>query len=247
MLSEKPISGVPAIADELAGAAEAAGLKLAMAHNYHFFPEYRLMKKLLSDGLIGDVRVAMLHFLGVIDFPGAAEYQADWRHTMAAGGGVLMDMIHAVYLAEWLLGQEAEQVMAFVDAPEYGQRQPVIEDLALAQIAFPRGYAAIHMAWGEGVGGVDISGSEGQMRMRYKQYQSGGFNQPIELYSVDADWQRSDHAIPNLEAHGTMPRARSGNCGRIFAPRFARIVSRWRRPGQARGRCRLCWPRTFPG
>ncbi len=201
VLSEKPISKSPAVADELIDAAAAAGLKLAMVHNYHFLPEFRQIKRMLSAGLIGDLRVAMLHFLGVIDYPGAAEYQADWRHTMAAGGGVLMDMIHAVYLAEWLAGERAQQVMAFVDAPEYAQRQPVIEDLALAQIAFPTGYAVIHMAWGEGVGGVDISGSDGQIRLRYKDYQSGGFNQPIELYSVDKDWQRVDHAIANLENH----------------------------------------------
>ena len=200
VLSEKPISNTPAAADQLARAAAAAGLKMALSHNYHFLPEYRQIKRLLTDGLIGDVRVATLHFLGVIDYPGAAEYQADWRHTMAAGGGVLMDMIHAVYLAEWLVGGEAQQVMAFVDAPEYAQREPVIEDLALLQIAFPAGYAAIHMAWGEGVGGADISGSGGQIRMRYKQYQSGGFNQPIELYSVDSDWNRTDHAIANLAA-----------------------------------------------
>lgn len=201
VLSEKPISNVPAVADDLARAADAAGLKLAMVHNYHFLPEFRQIKQLLSDGLIGDIRVATLHFLGVIDFPGAPEYQSDWRHTMAAGGGVLMDMIHAVYLAEWLVGEAAQQVMAFVDAPEYAQRQPVIEDLALLQIAFPSAYAVIHMAWGEGVGGLDISGADGQIRLRYKQYQSGGFNQPIELYSVDSDWQRSDHAIPNLPEH----------------------------------------------
>ena len=91
--------------------------------------------------------------------------------------------------------------MAFVDALEYGHRQPVIEDLALLQIAFPSTYAVIHMAWGEGVGGADISGSDGQIRMRYKQYQSGGFNQPIELYSVDSNWNRSDHAIANRETH----------------------------------------------
>lgn len=201
VLSEKPISNVPAIAADLVRAADAAGLKMAMVHNYHFLPEYRQIKKLLSEGIIGDLRVATLHFMGVIDYPGAAEYQADWRHTMAAGGGVLMDMIHAVYLAEWLAGEAAQQVMAFVDAPEYAHRQPVIEDLALLQIAFPKSYAVIHMAWGEGVGGVDISGSEGQLRMRYKQYQSGGFNQPIELYSVDGDWNRADHAIANREAH----------------------------------------------
>ena len=201
VLSEKPISNAPAVADELVRAAKQAGLKMAMVHNYHFLPEYRQIKKLLAGGLIGDPRVATLHFLGVIDYPGAAEYQADWRHTMIAGGGVLMDMIHAVYLAEWLVGAEAQQVMAFVDALEYKSRQPEIEDLALLQIAFPSAYAAIHMAWGEGVGGADISGSDGQIRMRYKDYQSGGFNQPIELYSVDSNWNRSDHAIANREAH----------------------------------------------
>lgn len=201
VLSEKPISNAPAIAAELVRAAGAAGLKMAMAHNYHFLPEFRQIKKMLAEGLIGDLRVATLHFLGVIDFPGAAEYQADWRHTMAAGGGVLMDMIHAVYLAEWLAGEEAQQVMAFVDSPEYAHRQPAVEDLALLQIAFPKSYVAIHMAWGEGVGGVDISGSDGQIRLRYKQYQSGGFNQPVELYSVDSQWRRADHAIANREAH----------------------------------------------
>ncbi|MCY4072183.1 MAG: Gfo/Idh/MocA family oxidoreductase [Chloroflexi bacterium] len=201
VLSEKPISQAPAVADELIDAAASAGRKLAMVHNYHFLPEFRQLKKMISAGLIGDLRVAMLHFLGVIDYPGAAEYQSDWRHTMAAGGGVLMDMIHAVYLAEWLAGEQAQQVMAFVDAPEYAHRGPVIEDLALVQIAYPTGYAVIHMAWGEGVGGVDISGSDGQIRLRYKQYQSGGFNQPVELYSVDKNWNRADHAIANLENH----------------------------------------------
>ena len=201
VLSEKPISNVPAVAAQLARAADESNLKLAMVHNYHFLPEFRQIKRMLAEGLIGDLRVATLHFMGVIDYPGAAEYQSDWRHTLAAGGGVLMDMIHAAYLAEWLVGEAAQQVMAFVDAPEYAHRQPAVEDLALLQIAFPGAYAVIHMAWGEGVGGADISGSDGQIRMRYKQYQSGGFNQPIELYSVDSNWNRSDHAIANREAH----------------------------------------------
>ena len=201
VLSEKPIANTPALARELVHAAESANRKLAMVHNYHFLPEHKLIKQLLDAGEIGAARVAMLHFLGVIDYPGAAEYQSDWRHTLAAGGGVLMDMIHAVYLTEWLIGEAAQQVMAFVDAPEYQARQPDIEDLALLQIAFPDAYATIHMGWGDGVGGIDISGSDGHIRMRYKQHHSGGFNQPIELYSVDSDWRRSDHAIANLPTH----------------------------------------------
>jgi len=201
VLSEKPISDTPAVGAELIRVADEAGLKFGMVHNYHFLPEYRQIKQMLFDGVVGDIRVAMMHFLSVIDYPGAAEYQSDWRHTMAAGGGVLMDMIHAVYLSEWLMGSQATQVMAFVDAPEYAHRKPVIEDLALLQIAFPTGYASIHMGWGEGVGGVDITGSEGQIRMRYNDYQTSGFNQPAELYSVDKNWQRTDHSLDNLDTH----------------------------------------------
>lgn len=200
VLSEKPIANTPVVADELCQAAADAGIIMGMVHNYHFLPEYRLIKQLIDAGEVGELRVLTLNYLGVIDNPGAKEYQADWRHTLAAGGGVLMDMIHAVYLAEWLAGEQAVQVNAFVDAPTYAQRQPVVEDLALLQVAFPSCYCLINMAWGQGVGGVDVSGSAGQIRMRYKQYQTSGFNQPIELYSVK-DWQRSNHAIPNLPSH----------------------------------------------
>ena len=155
VLSEKPIATAPSVARELVAAAEQAGLTLGMVHNYHYLPEYSKLHQLLGQGLIGDLRVLTFHYLGVIDMPGAAEFQGDWRHTLAAGGGILMDMIHAVYLAEWFYGAPAEQVMAFVDAPTYAARDPEVEDLALVQIAFPGGYAALHHGWGAGVGGVD--------------------------------------------------------------------------------------------
>lgn len=200
VLSEKPIADSPQIADELIKLAEARGLTFGMVHNYVFLPEYRQIKALISGGTIGELRVLTMQYLGVIDYPGAADYKPDWRHTMAAGGGVLTDMIHAVYLAEWLFGVPAQQVMAFVDAPTYSQGEPVVEDLALLQIAFPKGYATIHMGWGQGVGGVDVSGSEGHLRMRYEQYQTSGFNQPAELYSV-RNWERSDHTLDNLPTH----------------------------------------------
>ncbi|RMF80206.1 MAG: gfo/Idh/MocA family oxidoreductase [Chloroflexi bacterium] len=201
VLSEKPIATSPAVATEMIEAAHSAGLVFGMVHNYLFLPEFIAIKNLIQSGAIGQPRVATLHFLGVIDYPGAAEYKSGWRHGLEAGGGVLADMIHAVYLAEWLFDTPATQVMAFVDALEYADEHPVIEDLALVQIAFPNGYAAIHMGWGKGVGGVDISGSDGHLRMRYHQYQSSGFNRPEELYTVDANWERHDHPIESLPAH----------------------------------------------
>jgi predicted dehydrogenase len=218
ILSEKPLSTTPSVAAELVGTARNAGLTFGIVHNYHFFPEYRKIKSLIDSGTIGQLRVLTMHYLGVIDNPGAAEYQSDWRHSMtAAGGGVLMDMIHAVYLTEWLFGEQAQQVMAFVDAPTYAHRQPQVEDLALVQIAFPSGYAVIHMGWGQGVGGVDVSGSEGHLRMRYQQYHTSGFNQPAELYSV-RDWQRTDHELDNLPTH-------MDNIGRSFTDLWANFAA----------------------
>lgn len=213
VLSEKPIAYSPAVAAEIIAAAEKAGLVIGMVHNYHFLPEYRQIKSLLEAGTIGKPRVVTMHFLGVIDNPGAAEYQSDWRHTIGAGGGVLMDMIHAVYLSEWLCGGHAQQVMAFVDAPEYQHRDPVVEDLALLQVAFPDCYATIHMGWGEGTGGVDITGADGHLRMRYNEFQTSGFNQPAELYTV-RDWQRTDHPLDNLPTH-------MENIGRSFTELWA--------------------------
>ena len=200
VLSEKPLADTPAIAEELVEAAKAAGLQFAICHNYLFFPEYRVLKEEISSGTIGNLRVLTMNYLGVIDYPGASEYEAHWRHTMVAGGGVLMDMIHAVYLAQWLADSEATQVNAFVAAPEYGARLPEVEDLVLLQVAFPDSYALIHLAWGQGVGGVDVSGSEGQLRLRYEKYQTSGFKQPAELYRVN-DWHRQDLYLANLPTH----------------------------------------------
>lgn len=200
VLSEKPLADTPATAAQLMDAAESSGLQCAICHNYIFFPEYRALKEELSNRSIGDLRVLTLNYLGVIDYPGASEYEARWRHSMDAGGGVLMDMLHAVYLAQWLADDRARQVNAFVAAPEYSGRLPEVEDLALLQVAFPQCYALINMAWGQGVGGVDISGSEGHLRLRNEKYQTSGFNQPAELYRVN-DWQRRDIYLANLPRH----------------------------------------------
>ena len=196
VLSEKPVATIPADAAAFSALAKKNNVRFGMVHNYVYFPEYSLIKSLIDKGEIGDVRVITMNYLGVIDNPGAREYQADWRHKMDAGGGVLMDMIHAVYLSEWLAGEKAVQVNAFADAPTYQHRQPQIEDLILLQVAFPSSYALINMGWGQGVGGVDVSGTHGQIRMRNQDYQTSGFNRPAELYSV-RDWQRTDHDLNN--------------------------------------------------
>jgi predicted dehydrogenase len=161
LLLEKPLALAPAEAQAIADAAERAGIVAATNHNYHFIPVYRLIHDTIASGEIGAPEVAVLNFLGVEDRPGAAAFSPRWRHfTAEAGGGVLMDMLHAVYLANWFMGSAPVAVSATV-----GKRFPDdgdVEDLALVRYDYPSGYAMVNMAWGKGPGGIEITGETGR-------------------------------------------------------------------------------------
>ena len=134
---------------------------VAIMHNYHYYGEYELALRLMGEGAVGRVRHITLNFLGVPDHPGAAEYRPTWRHDpAAAGGGILMDMIHAVYLAEHLMGGPIRAVSAVVDNLDHPAEQ--VEDFTIANYHFDGGYATVNMWWGKGPGGVEISGTEGR-------------------------------------------------------------------------------------
>src|SRR4029453_8492138 len=80
ILCEKPIAYAPREAAEMIAAARAAGLRLALVHNYLFFPEGLWLKQLIASGKLGRVRVITQNYLSVEDRPAAMEYQPDWRH-----------------------------------------------------------------------------------------------------------------------------------------------------------------------
>ena len=112
------------------------------------FPRCCRTLELIAAGEIGPVEVALLDWLGCRDNPGNAAYQPRWRHDpRAAGGGVLMDMLHIVYLAEALLGRPIERVSGWVHAA--GARRPV-EDIALARFEADGRAALVNVGWGAG-------------------------------------------------------------------------------------------------
>jgi predicted dehydrogenase len=77
-----------------------------------------------------------------------------------------MDMLHAVYLAGWFMGDEPVAVAATVDR-RLGDDAAAgdVEDLALVRFDYPRGHALINMAWGHGPGGVELAGTRGRIVM----------------------------------------------------------------------------------
>lgn len=167
VLAEKPLATVPADAAAMVEAAQRRGLLLAMVHNYLFFPENRLVRQWIDEGRIGQVRLAILNFLGVIDGPSAPQWSPRWRHDpLAGGGGVLMDMLHALYLAELYLGGPAQAVNATVDR-QWGSPDEV-EGLALCRLEFADGYALVNVGWGAGPGGAAVMGTEGRILVQHR-------------------------------------------------------------------------------
>src|SRR5438477_8906804 len=148
VLSEKPIALSPAEGWQMVGAARAAGLRLAMVHNYYGMPDVLAVKRVLESGVIGHPYLVTLNFLGVEDRPGAAEYQPVWRHDpRMSGGGVLMDMLHAVYVLPWLMGsQPMRSVNAAMDYRGTESKEAAtVEDVALCRFRFDVGFGLINM------------------------------------------------------------------------------------------------------
>lgn len=166
VLSEKPLSTVPRDAERAVDAAREAGVTLGLVHNYLYLPEIVGAREMVRAGEIGMPQVAILNYLGVLDNPGSSDYRPGWRRRASiAGGGVLMDMLHVVYVAETLLGEPIERVSAWLSASEEGAP---VEELALCRFETRTKAALVNVGWGFGPGGIQVSGTLGRLTVRYE-------------------------------------------------------------------------------
>lgn len=193
VLSEKPLATIPADADAMIEAARRNDVCLALNHNYLFFPENRAIKALIEAGEIGEVELVILNVLGVEDRPGSAEYRPRWRHDVdAAGGGVLMDMLHSVYLAPWFAGSEVRAVSAAVDR-RYPEGE--VEDAAYCRFEHERGFSMVNVAWGFGPGSLEIMGTRGRILQLNENLGSTPFTRHERLLLVNEQGQ-SEREVP---------------------------------------------------
>src|SRR5215211_2419899 len=190
VLAEKPLALTPADAQAMIDAARANGVTLGTVHNYHYMPVYRDIKDVLDSGEIGQPEVAVLNYLGVEDRPGAAAYSPRWRHRAAdSGGGVLMDMLHVVYLSNWFMGGPPRAVSAWVDKRLDGDGD--VEDIALVRYVYANGQALVNMAWGVGPGGIEIGGTRGRVVMTNTDFGTHPFVPAARLDVVAESGSRS--------------------------------------------------------
>ncbi|MFF1708670.1 Gfo/Idh/MocA family protein [Streptomyces sp. NPDC058268] len=99
VICEKPLALNATDAEEIAAAAEAAGVRLHPAHVVRYFPAYAAMQQAVARGELGDL--AVLRFTR----GGARPQWAPWFGDPAMSGGVIMDlMVHDIDIARWIAG-----------------------------------------------------------------------------------------------------------------------------------------------
>ena len=144
---EKPLAPLAVDAREMAGAAEAAGVKTQVGFNYLCNPMLGLAREMIAAGELGEIR----GYRGVHaeDYMRDAEGPFTFRHD-PAGGGALADIgSHALATAEFLLGQAAgpitrvmgDCVTMIAERPDGGggRRRVEVDDVGRAFLRFASG------------------------------------------------------------------------------------------------------------
>jgi len=123
VIVEKPLTvdaeGCAAIAE----AAERSPGRLVVTFNYRYSPRNSAVKRLISEGSIGEI--TSVHFEWLLDTIHGADYFRRWHRERARSGGLLVHKsTHHFDLVNWWLGAAPELVFAQTDLRFYGQALP---------------------------------------------------------------------------------------------------------------------------
>ncbi|WP_457100759.1 Gfo/Idh/MocA family protein [Microbacterium sp. P5_E9] len=119
VFSEKPLATDLAEADAVLETARRTGGRLYVGHNMRHLPVITLMRRIIVDGRIGDVKAVWCrHFVG----NGGDYYFKDWHADRRRTTGLLLQKgAHDIDIIHWLAGGYAERVAAMGSLSVYGQ------------------------------------------------------------------------------------------------------------------------------
>ncbi|TWI84957.1 putative dehydrogenase [Lacibacter cauensis] len=198
---EKPMTMSYAAAQNMVHAADAANVKLTVAHYRRQWPLFQKIRSLLAEKAIGEVRLVQLTFCK--QPPTAAELSDEkllWRFDPAiAGGGLFHDLApHQLDILYWLFGEAATvNGLALNQGGYYA-----VPDLVNGQILF-RNKIVFTGSWcftaAEATDECVIIGSEGSLRFSFFTHNSITLQRNNETTRFDFD--RLQHVQqPMIEA-----------------------------------------------
>jgi glucose-fructose oxidoreductase len=158
ILLEKPFAASLADADRILAAVAKAGVRLAVNWPLRWYPSHVTTKRLIDDGVIGEV--LEVHFYDgnrgpvyhradkvvVSDEEVRREKPGSWWYKRAAGGGSLLDYLgYGATLGTWFLDGEAPiEVTSIVDQPEGLE----VDEHSITVCRYRRGLSKMETRWG---------------------------------------------------------------------------------------------------
>jgi predicted dehydrogenase len=143
VLSEKPLGTSYVQAHAAWAAVSRAGVRNAIGFNYRRLPAVALMRRMIADGVVGEVRLWRGTWLS--DEFTDPKTPFDWRFDRAMGGTTIADLgSHMIDMALWMVGPIAEvsaQSETFIRArpSPTGDRPVTIDDASSALLRFQGG------------------------------------------------------------------------------------------------------------
>lgn len=170
ILCEKPMAMNVAESRQMIDVCRANGVQLMICYYQRFNSRHQQIKKLITEGAIGQVTAARVNFSDYYVRPSSAE---DWHHDpRISGGGPLMDLApHCLDLVRYFCGPVVE-VAAMIETlvqQEQGATSPV-EDTATLLLRLANGaQAVVTTHWStanfnsEQSNGIEINGTKGSI------------------------------------------------------------------------------------
>jgi len=137
VITEKPMTVDVPRCRRILDAVARTGRHVTVAFNYRYNPVHETVRRLLADGVVGEV--GSVHFEWLLDVRHGADYFRRWHRDKANSGGLLVHKAtHHFDLVNWWLSTLPEQVYASGRLFFYGENG--------ARHGYDRGYDRAHGA-----------------------------------------------------------------------------------------------------
>jgi predicted dehydrogenase len=145
LLIEKPLADRAEGLDGLAELVRGRGLVSLVACNMRFHPGPAAVERLLEEGRIGRPLAARLRTASYLpDWRPGTDYARSYSASRASGGGVVLDAIHELDLACWLLGPARVVGAASLPARSIGLE---VEGLAEIVLRHRDAVSSVHLSF----------------------------------------------------------------------------------------------------
>jgi len=195
ILLEKPISHSMDRLDELESAVKKSGAKVLVGFQFRFHPGLACAKQLISNGEIGRIISAHVHFG---EYLPAWHPWEDYRKGYAAradlGGGVVLTQCHSLDYLPWLVG-EVESVWGFT--AKLSDLEVDVEDTAKIGLRFAGGaLGSLHLDYNQQPPAhhFEIIGTNGTLKWNLSDGAARIYRvdkKDWEVYPLPVEWERN--------------------------------------------------------